>query len=98
MDTFEKVSEIVKGVGLAAAGLWAAWTFRKLQKARTAELEVEKLRIEREEFRTRILRQQPQLAIQLNVEETASPAQRCLSLLCVSVVLKNEGDQNLLVS
>jgi hypothetical protein len=104
MLTFEQASEILKAVGLVVSGLWVAWTFQKLQKARAAELEnarklteIQKAHIEQEEYRTRLLRQQPQLAIHLSVAETASPAGACMSLLCITVTLKNEGDQNLLV-
>jgi hypothetical protein len=104
MSTLEQAPEILKAVGLVAGGLWAAWTFQKLQKARAAELEnnrrlteIQKSHMEQEESRTRMLRQQPQLAIQLDVAETASQLQSCKSVLCITVSLKNEGDQNLMV-
>jgi hypothetical protein len=97
-----QISDIVKMVGLVAGGLWVAWTFHKLQKVRAAELEnnqrltaIQKSRVEQEEIGTRLLRQQPQLAIQLNVTETVSPTETCKSFLCVTVVLKNEGERNL---
>lgn len=102
--SLEQISEIIKMVGLVAAGLWAAWTFHELKKVRAAELDnnqklaaIQKSRIEQEELRMRLLRQQPQLAIQLNVTETASPTEKCKSYLCVTVILKNEGEQNLQV-
>jgi hypothetical protein len=100
--SLEQISELVKLVGLVAGGLWAAWTFHKLQKVRTAELEnnktlaaIQKSRIEEEELRLRLLRQQPQLAIQLQVTETGLPTETYGSILCITVVLKNEGEQNL---
>jgi len=58
-------------VGLVAGGLWAAWTFQKLQRVRAAELALQKSSIEQEELRTRLLRQQPQLDIQIDVAEMA---------------------------
>jgi hypothetical protein len=103
--SLQDVSDIIKMVGLVAGGLWAAWTFHKLQKVRAAELEVnqklteiQKSRIEQEEIRTRLLRQQPQLAIQLNVAETASLTETFKGVLCVTVTLKNEGEHNLEVA
>src|SRR5205823_5038677 len=95
--TLAQLSEIIKMIGLVAAGLWAAWTFHKLQRVRAAELQnqatlttMEKTRAEQEELRTRLLRQQPQLAVQLNVTEIASATETYQSVLCVTVILKNE--------
>jgi hypothetical protein len=100
--SLNQISEVVKMVGLVSGGLWAAWTFHQLQRIRAAELEnnqklaaIQKSRIEQEELRMRILRQQPQLAIQLNVSESASLMEAYMSFLCITVILKNEGDQNL---
>jgi hypothetical protein len=102
MFTFEQVSETIKILGLFGSGLWAAWTFQKLQRVRAAELEnnqrlsqIRTTQIEHQEVRVRLLRQQPQLAVRLNVTEEASPTDAYKSLLCVSVTLKNEGEQNL---
>jgi hypothetical protein len=100
--SLEQTSDIIKMVGLVAGGLWAAWTFHKLQRVRAAELEnnakltaIQKSSIEQEELRTRLLRQQPQLDIQLNVAETAPLTETYKSSLCVTAILKNEGEQNL---
>jgi hypothetical protein len=100
--SLEQVSDIIKMAGLVAGGLWAAWTFHKLQRVRAAELEnnaklaaIQKSSIEQEELKTRLLRQQPQLDIQLNVAETAPLTETDKSSLCITVVLKNEGEQNL---
>lgn len=100
--SLDLISEIAKLVALIGGGLWAAWTFHKLQKVRAAELEnneklaaIQKSHIEQEELRTRLLRQQPQLAVQLHVTETGFPTETYRSLLCVTVILKNEGEQNL---
>jgi hypothetical protein len=72
----EHISDMIKIVGLAVGGLWAAWTFHKLQRIRAAELEnnarlisIQKTTLEQEEIRARLLRQQPQLDIQLEVTE-----------------------------
>jgi hypothetical protein len=101
----EQLPDIIKAVGLVGGGLWAVWTFHKLQKVRAAELMTnERLttrqtsRIQQEELRTRLLSQQPQLAIKLNVTEAASLTETCKSFLCVTVILKNEGEQNLQVA
>ena len=90
---------------LAVGGLWAAWTFHKLQRVRAAEIDnkvklagIDKSRIEQEELRTRLLRQQPQLAVEFNVAETASLPETSKGFLCVTVTLKNEGEQNLEVA
>jgi hypothetical protein len=100
--SLEQISEIGKLVALVAGGLWAAWTFHKLQKVRAAELEndknlaaLEKSRIEQEELRLGLIRQQPQLAVELHVTETGFPTETYRSLLCVTVILKNDGEQNL---
>ncbi|MEO8413300.1 MAG: hypothetical protein ABI472_06555 [Ginsengibacter sp.] len=102
--SIEQISEIIKTVGLIVAGLWAAWTFHKLQRVRTAELKndeattaIQKSRMEQDELRTRLRSQQPQLGIQLNIFETASLNKTYKSFLCVTVLLKNEGEQNLQV-
>jgi hypothetical protein len=98
----EQISEITKMIGVVAAGLWAAWTFHKLQKARAAELDnntklagIRRSNIEHEELRTQLLRQQPQLEIDLNVAEAEPMREGDKSSLCVTVVLKNKGQQNL---
>jgi hypothetical protein len=103
--SIEQVFDLVKLVGLVVTGLWAAWTFQKLQKVRAAELEnsqrlveMRKSRIEQDEIRTRLLRQQPQLAIQLSITETPSVTGIPKSILCVTVTLKNEGEQNLQIA
>jgi hypothetical protein len=100
----EQLPNIITTVGLVGGGLWAVWTFHRLQKVRAAELvnnetltTIQKSRIEQEELRTRILSQQPQLALELNVTEAASPTGTYKSFLCVTVILKNEGEQNLQV-
>ena len=103
--SLEQFSEIIKMLALVSGGLWAAWTFHKLQKVRAAELDnnqkvgqIQKARMEQEELRTRLLRQQPQLAIRLEIAEMASLPETGKSLLCITVTLKNEGEQNLQVS
>jgi hypothetical protein len=99
-----QIPYIITMVGLIGGGLWAVWTFHKLRKVRSAELAIQeslaatqKSRIEEEELRRRLLSQQPQLAIELSVTETASPTETYKSFLGVTVTLKNEGEQNLQV-
>jgi hypothetical protein len=98
----EPISDLIKVVGLVAGGLWAAWTFHKLQKVRAAELDnntklaaIQKSSIEQEELETRLLRQQPQLDIELNVDEKGPVTGTSKSSLCITVTLKNDGEQNL---
>jgi hypothetical protein len=98
----DQVIELLKLAGLAAAGLWAAYTFHKLQRVRAAELEnnhklaaIRTSRMEADEREARLLGQQPQLAIQLNVTEKVLPGKRGGSFLCATAILKNEGSQSL---
>lgn len=96
------ISEIVKMVTVVVAGFWAAWTFHKLEKVRAAELQnrrteadIQKSRVDQQEGMTRLLRQQPQLAIDFDVTETPANAGTYKSFLGVCVTVKNEGEQNL---
>jgi hypothetical protein len=100
--SLEQIADIIKIVGLVTGGLWAAWTFHKLQRVRAAELEnrarltaIQRSTIEQEELRTRLLRQQPQLDIQLDVSETGPVTETCKSSLFVTVIVENQGQQNL---
>jgi hypothetical protein len=100
--TVQQISEIVKMAAVLVGGFWAAWTFHKLQKVRASELEnrqkqttIQKTRVEHKEARIRLLRQQPQLAIELQVSETVASVANYKSFLSVTVVLKNDGEQNL---
>jgi hypothetical protein len=97
----QDVAEIVKTGGLVAGGLWTAWTFHRLQRTRAAEVEnnrqlaeIQRSQLEQQELRTRLLRQQPQPAIDLSISEAphAASPNHCLR---VTVTVKNEGDQNL---
>src|SRR5262249_17146062 len=111
MPTLEQISEAIKVLGLVAAGFWTAWTFHRLQKTREAELknkkliidlekariEVEKTRIESAEERERFLRQQPVLAIELEVAQDPNFDTDRQRVLCVSVKIKNEGQQDLVM-
>jgi hypothetical protein len=96
-----EVSEVITMIGLVAGGLWAAWSFHKLQRARGAELEnrqklinIQTSQIEQENLRLQRVRQQPQLAIALSVTETPPLADTSTRFLCVTVTLTNEGEQN----
>lgn len=55
--SLEQALEIIKVAGLVAGGLWTAWTFKKLQKNRAAEAEInqklaetQKSRLEKQEM------------------------------------------------
>ena len=94
--------DIAKVVGLFISGLWVAWTFHKLQKVRAADLEnnerssrLRASRIEQQSSRTKLLAQQPQLSVGLSITEELSPSSSYETLLCVTVTLSNEGEQNL---
>lgn len=102
--SIEEVSELVKMLALVIGGLWVAWTFHKLQQARTAEIDnnlklirTQKERIEQDEITSRLFRQQPQLAIQINAVAMVPLTENGKSFLGVTVTLKNEGEQNLKV-
>jgi hypothetical protein len=111
MITFEQISEAIKVFGLVAAGFWTAWTFHRLQKTREAELknkkmiieaekariEAEKIRIESAEGSARFLHQQPVLAIELEVAQDPNFDIDRQRVLCVSVKIKNEGQQDLVM-
>ena len=84
----ELAIELSKAVALLVSGLWVAWTFQKLQKARAATLDV----VER---KNRLLSQQPQLSIKLSITEEPSISDDFKSLLCIAVSLTNQGEQNL---
>jgi hypothetical protein len=105
MPWLQPLSEIVKMLAMVIGGLWVAWTFHKLQKVKAAEVdnnkklaETERLNIERQHLLTQMLRQQPQLSIRLDVNETDPVPHLSRSLLCVTVTVKNEGDQNLSIA
>lgn len=78
----------IQTLGLVGSGLWAAYTFFRLQRPRTAELE-------NQARRNDLLRQQPILAIEIKVTETGWDKDGKNGLMAVLVTLKNEGDQNL---
>src|ERR1043165_694623 len=40
--TIEQIAELIKSVGMVAAGIWAVWTFHKLQQVRAREVEINK--------------------------------------------------------
>ena len=94
--------DIAKVAGLFISGLWVAWTFHKLQKVRAADLEnnerssrLRASRIEQQSSRTKLLAQQPQLSVGLSITEELSRSSSYETLLCVTVTLANEGEQNL---
>ena len=97
----ELTLDIVKAIALLVSGLWAAWTFQKLQKVRAANLDIiernsnlRKSKIEQQASRAKLLSQQPQLKVDLLLSEETSRSGE--SLLSVSVALTNQGEQNLM--
>jgi len=86
--TLDQFLKVIETVALVVGGLWTVWTFYRLQSARAAELDNQtKLNA--------LLRQQPVLAIEIKVAETAWEEASAKGFLTVLVTLKNEGDQNL---
>jgi hypothetical protein len=65
--------------------------------AEKGKTDIEKSLIEQREIRERLRSQQPQLAIQLDVSESESSDPNFKAILAISVILKNEGAQNLWV-
>jgi hypothetical protein len=100
--SLDQLSDLVKLIALLAGGLWAIWTFHKLQRAREAEININvkvaslrKSQLEFESDKRKRLREQPVLAISLAVHEVIGTSGESGSILRVTVILKNEGDLNL---
>jgi hypothetical protein len=98
----ELAIDLVKALGLLISGLWAAWTFQRLQRVRAAKLEIDEKssrirtsRLEQQASRTKLSAQQPQLSVNLMITEDRSPSSEYKSLLCVTVAMTNHGEQNL---
>jgi hypothetical protein len=87
--------ESTKTVALICGGIWTVWTFQKLQKARTAEINYNLKVLDQKDKQVHLLRQQPQLSIGLTIAELCSPPE---GLLSITALLKNEGDQNFDIS
>jgi hypothetical protein len=96
-EAVQTAVELSKVLGLIIGGLWAAWTFKKLQKARSAELDNNKKLLEQRDLVTRALRQQPQLIVRLCVTETAAFAENTMSVISIAAMLKNEGERNMMI-
>jgi len=84
-----QVLEVIKVAALVAGGIWTVWIFHKLQSARTAELK-------NKQTLTELLRQQPVLDIEIKVAEAVCHTKKARGFLCITVTLKNQGDQNLM--
>jgi hypothetical protein len=101
--TVDTIKSFVETIGLAASGLWIAWTFHKLQSVRAAEAKIQndlraadKSAVEILEAERRLLSQQPNLEIAFTeVLEHRSPDGR--PYLAVTVELQNSGARNLKV-
>jgi len=104
MHNWTDVLNTLKVISTVTIGLWAAWTFHKLQKVRKAELDLEvdaaKIKSEhmvQKETEARLLALQPQLGIDLALTEAPLPSEQAKSCLRVTVTLRNEGTSNLQV-
>jgi len=100
--SLDQLSDLIKLLALVVGGLWAVWTFHKLQRAREAEIDInvkvanlQRSQLEIESGKRKRLREQPVLAIALEVHEVTGTSETPGSILCVTVILKNEGDLNL---
>jgi hypothetical protein len=101
----DQAIEILKVVGLVGAGVWAAWTFHRLQRTRAAEIainkelaETERASIGNAEARRNLISQQPVMNIELHVSEHALATKKCELALCVEANIRNEGKQDFKLS
>ena len=100
--TVAEIHDLIESVGIAAGGLWAAWTFHKLQKVRTAEIknraalqDMRRKRLQEQELKSRMVARQPVLQMGLRILEDVDGHGG--SSLRITVALSNRGDQNLMI-
>jgi hypothetical protein len=96
IDVLHEATEIIKILGLVGGALWTAWTFHKLQKVRSEELQIQKGELEYQEA-ARQLRatKQAHMSVDIKIEDTASPKSVARRFLYITALLKNEGGHNL---
>src|SRR5690242_9968339 len=93
--TVDVIRSSVEATAIAIGGLWAAWTFQKLQSVRAADAEInQKIAASRESER-RLLSEQPNLEITFsNISEYYSVSSEDATL-AISVDVQNSGVRNL---
>lgn len=102
--TVEVLGSAVETVAIVAAGLWAAWTFHKLQAIRAAEADIanslraaDKSAAETRELERRLLGQQPDLDVAFSEVAQHGVPDGEGRYLAVTVTLRNRGTRNLTV-
>lgn len=99
--TLSESVDVLKGlaetVAIAVGGLWAAWTFHKLQRVRASEADVNKSLTETRVSERQLVAQEPNLEIEFVevVEHYVSEAEK--GYLAVTIQLSNSGIRNLAV-
>jgi hypothetical protein len=100
--TLPESVNVLKGlaetIAIAVGGLWAAWTFHKLQRTRASEAELNKSLTETRESERRLVAQEPNLEVEVVevVEHYVSGTEK--GYLAVTVQLSNSGLRNLAVT
>jgi hypothetical protein len=93
--TIDAIKAAVETAAIAVGGLWAAWTFHKLQSVRAADADINNKLTEARESERRLLSQQPNLDITFSeIMEQDLPNAEGGSLI-VSVEIRNSGLRNL---
>jgi hypothetical protein len=93
--SFEQASKIIELAALVSGGFWTVYTFYKLQKVRTENLNIEQSVLKLQESKQQLLRKQPLLSIDLKATEVGALSAALGNCLLVTAILKNEGEQNL---
>lgn len=100
--TLSESVDVLKGltetIAIAVGGLWAAWTFHKLQRTRASEAELNKSLTETRESERRLAAQEPNLEVEFIdfAEHYVSGTER--GYLAVTIQLSNSGLRNLMVT
>jgi hypothetical protein len=96
IDVLHEATEIVKILGLVGGALWTAWTFHKLQKVRSEELQIQKGELEYQEAARKLrATKQAHMSVDIKIEDAAAPKSIASRFLYITALLKNEGGQNL---
>jgi hypothetical protein len=94
-DSVVVLKGLAETIAIAVGGLWAAWTFHKLQRVRASEAEVNKSLAETRETERRLAAQEPNLEVEFIevIEHHVSEAEK--GYLAVTIQLSNSGLRNL---
>ena len=96
-DSVDLVKSSLEAAAIAVGGLWAAWTFHKLQSVRAAQAAIDQNVAASRESERRLLREQPNLDIIFSeISEFYPPSGGSGSLL-ITVEVRNSGVRNLQV-